>query len=44
MSIGGVLMQDARVIAYASQQLQRHEDHYPTQDLELLAVVHNLKV
>jgi hypothetical protein len=44
MSIGGVLMQDGRVIAYASQQLQRHEDHYPTQNLELLAVVHNLKV
>jgi hypothetical protein len=44
MSIGGVLMQDGRVIAYASQQLQRHEEHYPTQDLELLAVVHNLKV
>jgi hypothetical protein len=42
--IGGVLMQDDRVIAYASRQLQRHEEHYPTHDLELFAVVHALKV
>jgi hypothetical protein len=42
--IGGVLMQDGRVIAYASRQLRRHEEHYPTHDLELLAVVHTLKV
>jgi hypothetical protein len=26
-SIGGVLMQDGRAIAYASQQLRRHEEH-----------------
>jgi hypothetical protein len=44
MGIGGVLMQDGRSIAYASRQLQRHEEHYPTHDLELLAVVHTLKV
>jgi hypothetical protein len=44
MGIGGVLMQDGRAIAYASRQLRRHEDHYPTHDLELLAVVHTLKV
>jgi hypothetical protein len=31
-------------IAYASRQLRRHEEHYPTHDLELLAVVHALKV
>jgi hypothetical protein len=43
-SIGGVLMQDGRAIAYASQQLRRHEEHYPTHDPELLAVVHALKV
>jgi hypothetical protein len=42
--IGGVLMQDGRAIAYASRQLRRHEGHYPTHDLELLAVVHTLKV
>jgi hypothetical protein len=44
MSIGGVLIQDGRAIAYASRQLRRHEEHYPTHDLELLAVVHALKV
>jgi hypothetical protein len=42
--IGGVLMQDGRVIAYASWQLWRHEEHYLTHDLDLLAVVHTLKV
>jgi hypothetical protein len=41
---GGVLMQDGRAIAYASRQLQRHKEHYPTHDLELLAVVHVLKI
>jgi hypothetical protein len=44
MGIGGVLMQDGHVIAYASRQLRRHEEHYPTHDLELLAVMHTLKV
>jgi hypothetical protein len=44
MGIGGVLMQDGRAIAYASWQLRHHEEHYPTHDLELLAVVHTLKV
>jgi hypothetical protein len=42
--IGGVLMQDGRVIAYGSRQLRCHEEHYPTHDLELLVVVHALKV
>jgi hypothetical protein len=42
--IGGVLMQDGRAIAYASRQLRCHEEHYPTHDVELLAVVHTLKV
>jgi hypothetical protein len=42
--IGGVLMQDGRAISYASRQLRHHEEHYPTHDLELLAVVHALKV
>jgi hypothetical protein len=44
MGIGGVLMQDGRAIAYAYQQLRRHEEHYPTHDLELLVVIHALKV
>jgi hypothetical protein len=42
--IGGVLMQDGHTIAYALRQLRRHEEHYPTHDLELLTVVHALKV
>jgi hypothetical protein len=42
--IGGVLIQDGRAIAYASRQLQHHEEHYPTHDLELLAVIYALKV
>jgi hypothetical protein len=29
---------------YASRQLRRHEEHYPTHDLELAAVVHALKI
>jgi hypothetical protein len=42
--VGCVLMQEGRVIAYASRQLRRHEEHYPTHDLELAAVVHALKI
>jgi hypothetical protein len=37
-------MQGGCAIAYASRQLWLHEDYYPTHDLELLAVVHALKV
>jgi hypothetical protein len=42
--IGGVVMQDGCATAYASRQLQCHEEHYLTHDLELLVVVHALKV
>jgi hypothetical protein len=31
-------------MAYASRQQRRHEEHYPTHDLELAAVVHALKI
>jgi ribonuclease HI len=44
MGLGCVLMQDGRVIAYASRQLRKHEANYPTHDLELAAVVHALKI
>jgi hypothetical protein len=44
MGIEGVLMQDGCAIAYASHQLKRHEEHYPTHNLELLSVVYALKV
>ena len=42
--IGCVLMQDSKVVAYASRQLRPHEGNYPTHDLELAAVVHALKI
>jgi hypothetical protein len=42
--LGCVLMQDNRVIAYASIALWPHEQNYPTHDLELAAVVHALKI
>jgi hypothetical protein len=42
--IRGVLMQEGHAIAYALWQLWCHEEHYPTHDLELLAVVHALKI
>ena len=44
MGLGGVLMQTQRVVAYASRQLQKHEQNYPTHDLELAAVVFALKI
>ena len=37
-------MQDDKVVAYASRQLKKHEEIYPTHDLELAAVVHALKI
>jgi hypothetical protein len=42
--LGCVLMQDGRVVAYASRQLRKHEVNYPTHDLELAIVVHALKI
>ena len=42
--LGCVLMQEGRVVAYASRQLRPHETNYPTHDLELAAVVHALKI
>ena len=43
IGLGGVLMQEGRVIAYTSRQLRKHEANYPTHDLELAVVVHALK-
>ncbi|KAA0035197.1 ty3-gypsy retrotransposon protein [Cucumis melo var. makuwa] len=37
--LGCVLMQQSKVVAYASRQLKSHEQNYPTHDLELAAVV-----
>ena len=44
VSLGCVLMQDGKVIAYASRQLKVHERNYPTHDLELATVVFTLKI
>jgi len=42
--LGCVLMQENRVIAYASRALRPHEQNYPTHDLELATVIHALKI
>jgi hypothetical protein len=44
LGLGCVLMQEVKVIAYASRQLRKHEKNYPTHDLELAVVVHGLKI
>jgi hypothetical protein len=42
--LGCVLMQDGHVVVYASRQLRKHEEKYLIHDLELVAVVHVLKI
>jgi hypothetical protein len=37
-------MQDGQVVSYASRQLRKHEENYPTHNLEFAAVVHALKI
>ena len=44
MGLGAVLMQNEKVVAYASRQLKDHERNYPTHDLEMAAVVFALKI
>lgn len=44
MGLDGVLIQDGKVVAYASQQLKIHKRNYPTHDLELAAMVFMLKL
>ena len=39
-----VLIQEGKVVAYASRQLKSHEKNYPTHDLELAAIVFALKI
>ena len=41
--LGAVLMQEGRVVSYASRQLKVHERNYPTHDLELVAIVFAFK-
>ena len=42
--LGCVLMQNDKVIAFSSRQLKKHEQNYPTHDLELAAVVFALRI
>jgi hypothetical protein len=42
--LGSALMQEGQVVFYASCQLRKHEENYPTHDLELAVVVHALKI
>eukprot|EP00253_Pinus_taeda_P029605 PITA_29605 len=42
--VGGVLMQEGRLIAYESRKLKEHEQKYFAYDLELAAVIHALKM
>ena len=44
IGLGCVLMQDGKVVAYASRKLKLHEQNYPTHDLELAEVVFALKI
>lgn len=44
VGLGCILMQNGKVISYASRQLEIHEKNYPTHDLELAAVVFALKI
>ena len=44
VGLGYVLMQHGKVIAYASRQLKKHEQNYPTHDLEMAVVVFALKI
>jgi hypothetical protein len=42
--LGCVLMQDGPMVAYASRQLRKREEHYLTPDFDLAIVVHALKI
>ena len=44
IGLGCVLMQDGKVVAYASRQMKSHEQNYPTHYMELAAVVFALKI
>jgi hypothetical protein len=41
---GCILMQNGKVVAYASRQLKNHESNYTIHDLELAVVVFPLKI
>ena len=39
VGLGCVLRQNGRVVAYASRQLNKYEQNYPTHDLKMATVV-----
>jgi hypothetical protein len=41
---GGVLSQKDHVVCYESRKLKEHERNYATRDLELVVIVHALKM
>nr|GEY71436.1 zinc finger, CCHC-type, retrotransposon Gag domain protein [Tanacetum cinerariifolium] len=43
-SLGCVLMQHGKVITYASRQLKKHEENYPSHDLEFAMALFALKI
>ena len=42
--LGGALMQEGFFICYNSRRLKEHENNYGSHDLELLSIVHALKM
>ena len=44
IGLGCALIQDGKVVAYASRQLKPDEQNYSTHDLELAAIVFALKI
>ena len=42
--LGGVLLQNDYMICYESQKLKEHEQNYLTHDLELVVIIHALKM
>jgi len=42
--VGDVLIQEGKFIAYESRKLKEHEQKYPAYDLELMPVIHTLKM
>ena len=44
VGLGCVLMHNGKVDTYASHQLKKHEQNYPTHDLEMVAVMFALKI
>lgn len=44
LGLGCVLMQNVRVVAFAPRQLNKHEENYPTHDMELETIVFAWKI